>query len=88
MSDDKTVKKIFLGENRRKKKSRKTKIMWLECIANDLKWMDVKRWRNAAEGRTATAVILKVALVKLGQVAATSQKVAVSITDGVIGIFH
>jgi hypothetical protein len=87
MSDDRTVKKIFLGETRRKRKRRKTKIMWLEFIASDLKCMGVKRWRNTAEDRTASAVILKVALVKLGHVAATSQKVAGSITDGVIGIF-
>jgi hypothetical protein len=44
MSDERTVKKIFLGETGRKKKRRETKIMWLECIANDLKWMGVKRW--------------------------------------------
>jgi hypothetical protein len=50
--------------------------------------MGVKRWRNTAEDRTASAVILKVALVKLGHVAATIQKAAGSITDGVIGIFH
>ena len=54
----------------------------------DMKWMGVKRWINGAEDRTASAIILKVALVKLGHAAATSQKVAVSITDGVIGIFH
>jgi hypothetical protein len=65
MSDDRTVKKIFLGETRRKKKSRKTKIMWLDCIANDLQRMGVKRWRNTAEDRTASAIILKEALVKL-----------------------
>jgi hypothetical protein len=53
-----------------------------------MKWMGVKRWRNTAEDRTASAVILKVALVKLGHAAATSQKVAGSITDGFIGIFH
>jgi len=87
MSDDRIVKEIFLGETRGKKKSRKTKIMWLKCIANDLKWMGVKRWRNTAEDRTASAIVLKVALVKLGHAAAASQKVAVLITDGVIGIF-
>jgi hypothetical protein len=61
--------------------------MWLEFIANDLKWMGVKRWRNTAEDRNALANILKVALVKLGHAAATSQKVAGSVTDGVIRIF-
>jgi hypothetical protein len=65
----------------------KTKIMWLEFIASDVKWMGVRRWRNTTEDRTELAIILKVALVKLGHAAATSQKVAFSITDGVIGIF-
>ena len=62
--------------------------MWLECIVNILKWMGVKRWRNTAEDRTALAITLKVARVKLGQAAVTSQKVAGSITDDVIGNFH
>jgi len=88
MSDDRTVKKIFLGETRRKKKSRKTNIMWLACIANDLKWMGVKRWRNTAEDRTESAIIPKVALVKVRHAAATTQKVAGSTTDGDIGTFH
>jgi len=88
MFDDRIVKKIFLGETRRKKKSRKTKIMWLECIANGLNWMGVKRWRTTAEDRKASPFILKVALVKLRQAAATTQKDTGSITDGYIGISH
>lgn len=55
---------------------------------NDLKWMGVKGRRNTAEDRTVSAIILKVALVKLRHVAATIQKVAGSINDGIIGIFH
>jgi hypothetical protein len=38
-----------------------------------MKWIGVKRWRNTAEDRTALAIILKVALVKLGHAAATNQ---------------
>jgi hypothetical protein len=88
MSDDWNVKKVFLGETGLEKKSRKIKIMWLDCIAIDLTWMVVKIKSNTAEDRNASALIPKEVLVKLGHATATGQKVAASFTDGAIGTFH
>jgi hypothetical protein len=48
-----------------KKKSRKTKLRWLDCIENDMESMGVKRCGKKAEDRSVCAVILKEALVKL-----------------------
>jgi hypothetical protein len=48
-----------------KKKSKKTKLKWLDCIENDLKSMGVKRWRKKAKDRSVWAIILKEAVVKL-----------------------
>jgi hypothetical protein len=33
--------------------------MWLDCTENDLKSMDVKRWRKKAEERSVCAVVVK-----------------------------
>jgi hypothetical protein len=65
MSDDKTVKKVFLGKPDGRRKAGRPKLRWLGCTENDLKWMAVKRWRKKAEGRSVWAVILKEALVRL-----------------------
>ena len=60
MSDDRSVKK---PDGRRK--PGRPKLRWLDCIANNLKLMGVKRWRNKAEDSLMWAVILKVAAIKL-----------------------
>jgi len=60
MSDDRTIKR---ADGRRK--AERPKQRWLDSIANNLKSMAVKRWRNKAEGRLMWAVILKKAVVKL-----------------------
>jgi len=51
MSDYRAVKKVFLGENRQKKRSRRPKLRWFDCIGSDLKSTGVKRWRNKSEDR-------------------------------------
>jgi hypothetical protein len=51
MSDDWTVKKVMLGKPGRRRKAGRPKLRWLDCIENDLKSMDVKRWRKKAEHR-------------------------------------
>jgi hypothetical protein len=65
MSDDRTVKKVFLGKPDGRRKAGRPKLRWLDCTENDLKWTGVKRWRKKAEGRSVWAVILKGALVTL-----------------------
>jgi hypothetical protein len=44
-------------------KAERPKSKWLDPIANNLKSMCVKRWRNKAENRLMWAVILKEAVV-------------------------
>ena len=58
MSDDRAVKK---SDGRRK--AERPKLRWLDCIANNLKSMGVKKWRNKPENRLMWAVILKEAVV-------------------------
>jgi hypothetical protein len=65
MSDDRTVKKVFLGTADGRRKAGRPKLRWLDCIENDLKSMGVKRWRKKAEDRSVWTIILKEALVKL-----------------------
>jgi hypothetical protein len=58
MSDDRTVKKVFLGKPDRRRKAGRPKLRWSDCIENDLKSMGVKRWREKAEDRSVWAVIV------------------------------
>ena len=51
MSDDRTVKNVFLDKPDRKRKAGRPKLKWLDCIEKDLKSMDAKRLRKQAEGR-------------------------------------
>jgi hypothetical protein len=63
MSDDRTVKKVFLWKPDRK--VGRPKLRWLDGTQNDLKFTGAKRWRTKAEDRSLWAIILKEALVKL-----------------------
>jgi hypothetical protein len=64
MSDDRTVKNVFLGKPDGKRKAGKPKLRWLNCLENDAKSMGVKRWKKA-EDRSVWAAVLNEALVKL-----------------------
>jgi hypothetical protein len=64
-TDDKTVKKIFLGKPDGRRNAGRPKLRWLGCVENDLKSMGVKRWRKKADDRSVWAVILKEALVTI-----------------------
>jgi hypothetical protein len=37
MSDDRTIKKVFLGKPDRRRKAGRPKLRWLDCTENDLK---------------------------------------------------
>jgi hypothetical protein len=65
MSDDRTVKKVFLGKPNGRRKAGRPKLRWLNCIENDVKSMGVQRWRKKAEDGSVLAVVLKEALGKL-----------------------
>jgi len=40
MSDDRTIKNVFLVKPEGKRKAARPKLMWLDCIENDLKLME------------------------------------------------
>jgi hypothetical protein len=42
ISDDRTVKKVFLGKPDGRRKAGRPKLRWLDCTENDLKSMGVK----------------------------------------------
>jgi hypothetical protein len=65
MSDDRTVKKVFVGKPDGRRKAGRPNVRWLDCIENDLKSMVVNRLRKTAEGRSVCAIIVKEELVKL-----------------------
>jgi hypothetical protein len=46
MSDDRTVKKVFLGKPDRIRKAGRPKLRWLYCIENDLKSIGVEGRRK------------------------------------------
>ena len=49
MSDDRTIKKVFLGKPNGKRQATRPKLRWLDCTENDLQLMGIKRWRKKAE---------------------------------------
>jgi hypothetical protein len=49
MSDDRTVRKVFVGKPDGRRKAGRPKLRWLDCIENDLKSIGVKRWMKKAE---------------------------------------
>jgi hypothetical protein len=65
MSDDRTVKRVFVGKPDGRRKAGRPKLRWLDCTENDLKSTAVKRWRKKAEDRSVWTSILKEALVEL-----------------------
>jgi hypothetical protein len=65
MSDDWTVKTVFVGKPDARRKVGGPKLRWLDCTENDLKWVGVKRWRKKAEDRSVCAVVVKEVLVIL-----------------------
>jgi len=43
MSDDRTIKKVFMGKPEGKKKAARPQLRWLDCTENDLKLMGITR---------------------------------------------
>jgi hypothetical protein len=65
MDDERMVKRAFLGNQGGRRKPRRPRLRWLDCVDDDLKTMGVKRWRKKVEDREEWAIILKKAMVKL-----------------------
>jgi hypothetical protein len=56
MSDDKTVKEVFLGKPAGRAKTGRPKLRRLDCTENDLISIGVKRRRKNADDRSAWAM--------------------------------
>jgi hypothetical protein len=65
MGDERPVKKVFLGKPGGRRNVGRPKLRWLDCTENDLKSMDVNRWRKKAEGRSVMGCHSEGAMVKL-----------------------
>ena len=52
ISDDRTIKKVFLRKPGGRRRSGRPKLGCLGCTENDLKSMCVKRWRKKPEDRS------------------------------------
>ena len=55
---------MFLGKTDRRRKAGRTNLKWLDSIQNEMKLMDVKRWRKKPEDRFAWVINLKETEVK------------------------
>jgi len=64
ISDDGTVKNVFLRKPAGRRKAGRPNLRWLDCTENDLKSMCVTGWTEK-EYKSVWAIILKEALVKL-----------------------
>jgi len=64
MSDNRAVKKVFLGKTEGRRKAARPEFRWFDCIENELKSMSVKTWRNKSEDRHAWDVDVEETLVK------------------------
>jgi hypothetical protein len=58
-SDDRTVKKVFLGKPDGRRKAERPNLRWLNRIKNYMNSMGVKRWRKKVEDRSVWVVVLK-----------------------------
>ena len=65
MFDDRIVGTLFLEKPDGRRKAGRPKLRWMDSTENDLKSKGVKRWTKNAEDRSARAVILNEALIKL-----------------------
>jgi hypothetical protein len=65
MDDERMVKRVFPRNPGGRRKPRRPRLRWLDCVEDDLKTLGVKRWRKRAEDCEEWAIILKEAMVKL-----------------------
>jgi hypothetical protein len=59
MESERMVKREFLGNPGGKRKPGRTKSRWLDCIEDDLKTLEVRRFKEKAEDREEWAIVLK-----------------------------
>jgi hypothetical protein len=65
VDDERTVKRVFLGNPGGRRKPGRPRLRWLDCVEDDLKALGMRRWRKKAEDREELAIILNEAMVKL-----------------------
>jgi hypothetical protein len=65
MVDERIVKRVFLGNPGGRRKPRRPRLRWLDCVEDDLKTLGVKRLRKRVVDLEEWAIILKEAMVEL-----------------------
>jgi predicted acetyltransferase len=65
ISDDRTIKNVFLAKTHRRIKAGRTKLWWLHCTENNWQSTRVNRLRKNEEDRSAWSIIVKETLLKL-----------------------
>jgi hypothetical protein len=65
VDDERMVKRVFLGNPEGRKKPKRPRLRWLDCVEDDLKILGVRRWRKSVEDHEEWAIVLKEAMVKL-----------------------
>jgi hypothetical protein len=65
VDDERMVKRVFLGNPGGRKKPKRPRLRWLDCVEDDLKILGVRRWRKRVEDHEEWAIVLKEAMVKL-----------------------
>ncbi|KAJ4433533.1 hypothetical protein ANN_15842 [Periplaneta americana] len=66
MKEDRLVKKALNGKIEDIRRRGRPRTRWLDAVENDLREMEVKRWKKTAEDREAWANIMKEAKVLQG----------------------
>jgi hypothetical protein len=60
-----SIESVFLGNPGGRRKPRRPRLRWLDCVEDDLKTLGVRTWRKRVEDGEGWAIILKEAMVKL-----------------------
>jgi hypothetical protein len=74
MDDERMVKRVFLGKPGGRRKRRRPRLRWLDCVDNGLKALGMRSWRKRAEYHEEWTIILKEAMVKLQELYAKEEE--------------
>jgi hypothetical protein len=74
MDGERMVKRGLLGNPVGRRKRRRPRLRWLDCVEDDLKALGMRRWRKRVEYHEEWAIILKEAMGKLQELYAKEEE--------------